>query len=73
MSHTVRQMHKCVMEQMDRTCFLYTLRTPDKEKMGSITHSNFPSSESGQLVPANLTDQNYQCYLFQAESDTVVS
>ena len=68
MCHTVKQIHICVMEQMDHSCFLYTLRTPDKETAEILPNIN---SESSQLVPINQTE-NYQCYLFQAEDEAMV-
>ncbi|XP_076031403.1 TBC1 domain family member 1-like isoform X2 [Oratosquilla oratoria] len=73
-SHAVRQIHKCVMEQADHSCFLYTLRTSEKE------NSNLPGVQGyvvafdpSQPQPANfLADQNYQCHLFQADSEQEV-
>ncbi|CAL4095349.1 unnamed protein product, partial [Meganyctiphanes norvegica] len=63
LTHTVKQIHKCVMEQADHTCFLYTLKPMEKEL------SSYPDV----LIPENIpVNQNYQCYLFQAPTEQEV-
>ncbi|KAG0719497.1 TBC1 domain family member 1 [Chionoecetes opilio] len=70
LSHTVRQIHKCVMEQADHTCFLYTLKPMDKEQTPVPGAPGYVcASDPNQLVPANISDQNYQCYLMQASNE----
>uniref|UniRef100_A0A0P4WCG4 Rab-GAP TBC domain-containing protein n=1 Tax=Scylla olivacea TaxID=85551 RepID=A0A0P4WCG4_SCYOL len=70
LSHTVRQIHKCVMEQADHTCFLYTLKPVDKEQAPVPGAPGYVcASDPNQLVPANVFDQNYQCHLMQASDE----
>lgn len=74
LSHTVRQIHKCVMEQADHTCFLYTLKPNDKEQAAIPGAPGYVfASDPNQLVPANISDQNYQCHLMQASDEQHVS
>lgn len=73
-SHMVKQIHKCVMEQADHTCFLYTLKPIDKEHgpiFGALGY--VAAADPSQLIPANVpVDQNYQCHLLQACSEQQV-
>lgn len=74
LNHTVRQIHKCVMEQADHTCFLYTLKPVDKEQTPVPGAPGYVcASDPNQLVPANIFDQNYQCHLMQASDEQHVS
>lgn len=74
LSHTVRQIHKCVMEQADHTCFLYTLKPPQDKEQGAVVGAPgyITATDPSQLVPANLADQNYQCHLLQALTEQQV-
>ncbi|XP_071550765.1 TBC1 domain family member 1 [Panulirus ornatus] len=74
LSHTVKQIHKCVMEQADHTCFLYTLKPVDKEQgLVSGALGYVAASDPSQLIPANVpADQNYQCHLLQAPNEQQV-
>ncbi|XP_064100515.1 TBC1 domain family member 1-like isoform X1 [Macrobrachium nipponense] len=74
LNHTVKQIHKCVMEQADHKFFLYTLRAPDKKECAVPGASGYmPASDPSVLIPANFTaDQNYQCVLLQATSEEQV-
>ncbi|KAK3867460.1 hypothetical protein Pcinc_027094 [Petrolisthes cinctipes] len=75
LSHTVRQIHKCVMEQADHTCFLYTLKPPQDKEQGAVVGAPgyISATDPTQLVPANLlVDQNYQCHLLQALTEQQV-
>lgn len=70
LSHTVRQIHKCVMEQADHTCFLYTLKPNDKEQAVVPGAPGYVcASDPNQLIPENISDQNYQCHLMQASDE----
>lgn len=74
LSHTVRQIHKCVMEQADHTCFLYTLKPNDKDQAAVPGAPGYVcASDPNQLIPANISDQNYQCHLMQASDEQHVS
>ncbi|XP_042241849.1 uncharacterized protein LOC121879310 [Homarus americanus] len=73
-SHTVKQIHKCVMEQADHTCFLYTLKPVDKEYGGLCGAPGYvAAADPTQLIPDNLPlDQNYHCHLLQATDEQQV-
>ncbi|XP_027224440.1 TBC1 domain family member 1 isoform X1 [Penaeus vannamei] len=74
LNHTVKQIHKCVMEQADHTCFLYTLKPSDKD-LGLVSGAPgyVAASDPTVPVPANFSvDQNYQCHLLQAENEQEV-
>ena len=62
------------MEQADHTCFLYTLKPNDKEQ-GAVPGAPgyVHATDPNQLVPANISDQNYQCHLMQASNEQHVS
>ncbi|XP_042855971.1 TBC1 domain family member 1-like isoform X2 [Penaeus japonicus] len=74
LNHTVKQIHKCVMEQADHTCFLYTLKPSDKEQGHVSGASGYVAATDPTVpVPANFSiDQNYQCHLLQAENEQEV-
>ncbi|XP_069162661.1 TBC1 domain family member 1 [Procambarus clarkii] len=74
LSHMVKQIHKCVMEQADHTCFLYTLKPVDKEHGSVFGAAGYvAAADPSQLIPANVpADQNYQCHLLQAANEQQV-
>ncbi|XP_068231745.1 TBC1 domain family member 1 isoform X2 [Palaemon carinicauda] len=74
LNHTVKQIHKCVMEQADHKFFLYTLRAPDKKESSVPGAPGYMAvSDPSVLIPANFSaDQNYQCVLLQATSEEQV-
>lgn len=63
LQHSIKQIHKCVMEQADHRCFLYTLRPPEK-----------PLNDVAEdlATPLNSNSQNYQCHLYQAQNESQV-
>lgn len=62
------------MEQADHTCFLYTLKPNDKEQTTVPGAPGYVcASDPNQLIPANISDQNYQCHLMQASDEQHVS